>query len=110
MTLERYCFTFEIAAGTETEYDRLHREIWPEMAAAIRDAGYRNYSLFRRGTEVICYCECIPDAASCAARMAERHAEVRARWNVLMEPFIVRMADDDGRLREYPLAWHLEDE
>ena len=100
----------EIAAGTETEYDRLHREIWPEMAAAIRDAGYRNYSLFRRGTEVICYCECIPDAASCAARMTERHAEVRARWNVLMEPFIVRMADDDGRLREYPLAWHLEDE
>jgi len=23
---------------------------------------------------------------------------------------ITRMADDDGRLREYPLAWHLEDE
>lgn len=58
--MERLCFTFEIAAGTEAEYDRLHQEIWPELVNAILDIGYRNYSLFRRDTQVICVCECHP--------------------------------------------------
>jgi L-rhamnose mutarotase len=108
--MERLCFTFEIAPGTEAEYDRLHRDIWPELADAILDAGYRNYSLFRRGTAVICVCECHPDVATVRDRMAARHSDVTDRWNVLMEPFITRMTDDEGNLFEYPLCWHLPEE
>lgn len=108
--MERFCHTFEIAAGTEAEYDRLHHEIWPELAAAIVDAGYRNYTLFRRGTQVICVCECHPDLATVRERMAARNQPVVDRWNVLMEPFIVRMTDDAGNLFDYPLCWKLPEE
>ena len=56
--MERLCHVFRIAPGTEEEYVRRHVEIWPEMVAAMKEAGYRNYTLFRRGLEVIGYCEC----------------------------------------------------
>lgn len=31
------------------EYKRRHDEIWPEMAALLREAGYRDYAIFRHG-------------------------------------------------------------
>lgn len=108
--MERLCFTFEIVAGTEAEYDRMHRDIWPELADAILDAGYRDYSLFRRGTQVICVCSCIPDVETVRRTMTERHQPIVDRWNVAMEPFISRMTDDHGDLFEYPLCWHLDEE
>ena len=108
--MERLCFTFELFPGNEDEYARLHREIWPELAAAIVDAGYRDYTLFRRGTEVICVCECHPDIATVQRNMAERHRALTDRWNVVMEPFIARMTDPDGQLVDYPVCWHLPEE
>lgn len=108
--MERLCFTFDLYEGTESEYDRMHAEIWPELAAAIVDVGYRNYSLFRRGQRVICVCECHPDVATVTRLMAERHRALTDRWNVVMEPFIERMTDDDGKIVDYPLCWHLPEE
>lgn len=39
----------------EAEYERRHAEVWPEELTAITDAGFSNYSLFRRGREVVAY-------------------------------------------------------
>ncbi|MBI5089898.1 MAG: L-rhamnose mutarotase [Actinobacteria bacterium] len=108
--MERLCFSFEINPGTGDEYDRMHREIWPELADAIREAGYRNYSLFRNDTSVICACECHPDAATAQRLMAERHQALTERWNEAMAPFIVRDADGNDRRTMYPPCWHLDDE
>ena len=30
------------------EYKQRHRNVWPEMLSALREAGWRNYSLFLR--------------------------------------------------------------
>ena len=65
--MERFCFTFDIRPGTEDEYKKRHDEIWPELVTAIQDAGITNYSLFRRGTTIIAYCECEPDPATAFA-------------------------------------------
>jgi L-rhamnose mutarotase len=32
--------------GYEAEYERRHREIWPELQELLRGAGVRNYSIF----------------------------------------------------------------
>lgn len=53
--MERLCYTFELAPGMEAEYERRHAEVWPEELTAITDAGFSNYSLFRRGREVVAY-------------------------------------------------------
>ena len=40
------------------EYKRHHAGIWPEISAAIREAGIRNYSIFclRTGAATACIC------------------------------------------------------
>ena len=51
------CFTFDIYEGKEAEYKKRHDEIWPELVADIKAAGFKNYTLFRRGLTVVGYFE-----------------------------------------------------
>jgi L-rhamnose mutarotase len=104
--MERFCFTFEIREGTEDEYKKRHDEIWPELVAAIQDAGIANYSLFRRGTTIIGYCECTPDAATAFARVGA--SEPSPRWNEYFKDIIVSLTGPDGQLVDYPEVWHLD--
>lgn len=46
--MARMCFMFEIFEGQEDEYKKRHDEIWPELVTAIKEAGFKNYSLFRQ--------------------------------------------------------------
>jgi L-rhamnose mutarotase len=104
--MQRYCFTFEIREGAEAEYKRRHDEIWPELVAAIKDAGISNYSLFRRGTQVIAYCECHPDAATAFANVGA--TDVNRRWAEWFEDVIVALTDEDGNLFAAEEVWHLD--
>jgi L-rhamnose mutarotase len=47
----------KLKAGLEAEYVRTHREIWPEMKAAIAASGIRNYSCYIRGRDLFSYFE-----------------------------------------------------
>lgn len=104
--MQRFCFTFEIRPGTEAEYKRRHDEIWPELVDVIRGSGVRNYSLFRRGTQVIAYCECEPDVATAFGKIGA--AEVNARWSAWFEDVIVSLTDEDGNLFVAEEVWHLD--
>jgi L-rhamnose mutarotase len=44
--MEEIAFTMQLRPGTAAEYQRRHDEIWPELAAALRAAGIRDYSIF----------------------------------------------------------------
>jgi L-rhamnose mutarotase len=104
--MQRYCFTFNLRPGAEAEYKRRHDEIWPELVEAIRDAGIHNYTLFRRGLQVIAYCECEPDAATAFARVGA--TDVNRRWAESFEDVIERLVDDQGRLMDAVEVWHLD--
>jgi L-rhamnose mutarotase len=104
--VQRICFLMEIVPGGEAEYQRRHDEIWPELVTALRDAGVRNYTLFRRGTSVVAYAECYPDAA--AAFGAVGATEVNARWAAWFDDVLVRLTDDEGNLLEATEVWHLD--
>ncbi len=77
--MQRFCFTFTLRPGSEAEYQRRHDEIWPEMVEALQQAGIHNYTLFRRGLDVIAYAECEPDAETAFAKIAA--TDVDARWS-----------------------------
>src|SRR5829696_7774725 len=62
--VERFLMYLRIFPGTEAEYDRRHAEIWPELVTEIQESGIRNFTGFRRGTDVWYYAECHPDAAT----------------------------------------------
>ncbi len=104
--MERLCFTFEIRPGTEAEYKKRHDEIWPELVEAITGAGLKNYTLFRRGTEIIAYVECEPSVEVAFAKLAP--TEVNARWSKWFEDVIVSLTDEDGNLYRVEEVWHLD--
>jgi L-rhamnose mutarotase len=104
--MERVCFTFELRPGTEDEYKRRHDEIWPDLVAAIQDAGLRNYSLFRRGSQVIAYAECHPDVATAFGKIGA--TDVNRRWSEWFEDVIVALTDEDGNLFRADEVWHLD--
>lgn len=104
--MQRICFLMEIVPGQEAEYERRHAEIWPELVAALQDAGVRNYTLFRRGTSVIGYAECHPDAATAFGAVGA--TEVNRRWAQWFTDVLATHTDAAGNLIEAAEVWHLD--
>ena len=65
------------------EYETYHREVWPEVLAAISAAGIRNYSIFRYGTLLFSYWEYDGDDYEGDLAAVDRVPEC-VRWNNLM--------------------------
>lgn len=83
--MRRVCFLLKVHPGRLEEYERRHEEVWPEMRAALREAGWHNYSLFSSGDgTIIGYLE--TDDFD-AAREAMARVEVNTRWQAAMAPF-----------------------
>jgi L-rhamnose mutarotase len=105
---KRICFQLHVRPELLDEYTRRHADVWPEMRAALTDAGWRNYSLFLTsdGT-LIGYFEC-DDLATVQAAMAA--TEINARWQREMSGFFVDLGDarpDEGIL-PIPEVFHLD--
>lgn len=95
----------EILPGQEEEYERRHTQVWPELEAELRSAGVGNYTLFRRGTQVIAYAECEPDAETAFAKVGE--TEANRRWAQWFTDVLAVHTAGDGRLVEAAEVWHL---
>lgn len=46
METKRIAFKMKLTPGFEEEYEKRHREIWPELAALLKENGIRDYSIF----------------------------------------------------------------
>lgn len=83
--MERVCFLLRVKPERLDEYRARHRAVWEPMLAALRDSGWRNYSLFLRPDGLLVgYVECDDFAA---AQRAMEQTEVNARWQADMAPF-----------------------
>ena len=102
--MERILVYIRIFPGTEDEYDRRHREIWPEMVAALQELGIRNYTGFRRGTDVWYYGECEPDQAVAFARQAA--TDVNRRWAHWFRDIIAEITTTEGDPIRYTEVFH----
>jgi L-rhamnose mutarotase len=51
--MPRYAFKLRIKAEAVEEYDREHRRVWPELLAKLKAVGISDYSIFRRGQELV---------------------------------------------------------
>jgi L-rhamnose mutarotase len=86
--MKRHAFIMRIKPELRAEYEKAHDEIWPDMAAAIRESGIRNYSIyFRPDGTLFAYLEA-EDPEACFARLAR--TEVNARWQKTMDRFFVK--------------------
>lgn len=44
--MKRYAFKMYLKSGYESEYERRHNAIWPELKKLLKDAGVYDYSIF----------------------------------------------------------------
>ncbi len=106
--MERLHFSMKIREGMEQEYEDRHREVWPALQADLYAAGWRNYSLFRRGLTVHAYAECHPDIATASSAMDG--SEANAKWQAWFTEVLEQVVDDQGRLFMAEQVWHLDEE
>jgi L-rhamnose mutarotase len=103
---ERGCFSLVIDTHRAGDYDDLHAHPWPEMIQAIHEAGYRDYSGFRRGAHVVYVGRYHPDMPTVLRRIAE--TEVAARWSRALDGVIVAITDTEGRHFTAQEVFHLD--
>jgi len=106
--MERVLFTFRIRPECAADYRRRHAAVWPEMLAALRAAGWCNYSVFlAEDGLVVGYLETEDFEAAQAAIAA---SEVNRHWQREMAPLL---AGDDRdapgpMLQRMPLVFHTD--
>lgn len=98
--MERVCFLLQVRPERLAEYRQRHRAVWPDMLDALRETGWRNYSLFLRDDGLLVGYFETPDYTASLTGMASR--DVNDRWQREMAPFFVTLDDrrpDEGFLR-----------
>ena len=89
--MPRTGFILKVKKEKLEEYKARHKEVWPEMLDALRQTGWRNYSLFLRPDgSLFGYVE-VDDFD--AAREAMSSYDVNSRWQQQMSAFF---EDIDG--------------
>lgn len=104
----RICFLLKVRPERVGEYRERHAGVWPELQDALRETGWKNYSLFLRpdGT-LVGYLEA-EDFARCCVRMKEY--SVNARWQAEMIPFFESLegGGPDDRMEPIQEIFHLD--
>ncbi|GAA1331264.1 L-rhamnose mutarotase [Pseudonocardia xinjiangensis] len=108
--MPRYCFQLQVRPDRLDEYRERHRAVWPDMLVALRDTGWRNYSLHLRSDGLLIGYVEADDLA--AAQQAMAATEVNARWQAEMQQFFTGLdgrGPDEGFLLLDEI-FHLEDQ
>ena len=105
--MERKAFKMFLLPGFKAEYKKRHDEIWPELVDALKECGFTNYTIFRRGLTAVGYLEAVPSKAVAFEKLS--HYEVNAKWAKWFEDVIVNLTDGKGNLLELKEIWRLEE-
>jgi L-rhamnose mutarotase len=104
--MERVCFLLRVRADRLDEYRARHREVWPDMLAALRESGWGNYSLFLREDGLLVgYLETEDFAA---AQRAMEATGVNTRWQASMAEFF-ELPSGERHTRPHPPFQRLEE-
>jgi L-rhamnose mutarotase len=108
--MARYCFLLQVRPELLAEYRERHAAVWPDMLAALRDSGWRNYSIFARPDGLLVGYVEADDLA--AAQEAMAGTEVNGRWQAEMGRYFTGL-DGRGPDEAFLLleeVFHLEDQ
>src|SRR5262245_17854095 len=86
-------FVLQVRPDKIDEYVEVHRHVWPAMLEALRNAGIRNYTIFRSQDQMFGYFEA-DDLDKAGAYLAAE--EVTARWQDAMAELLAERVPDAG--------------
>ncbi|MFD5135002.1 L-rhamnose mutarotase [Streptomyces sp. NPDC058378] len=103
--MQRVCFLLKVREDRKDEYRERHAAVWPDMLAALSEAGWHNYSLFLREDGLLVgYLE---TEDFDAAREAMAATEVNARWQREMGQFFEQPEAADEAMVPLTEVFHL---
>ena len=104
--MERVCFLARVLPERMAEYSERHKEVWPEMLAALRAAGWGNYSIFLAEDGLLVgYLETDDYQAALDAMAA---TEVNGRWQAEMAAYFVANGPPDRSFLRLAEIFHLD--
>jgi L-rhamnose mutarotase len=83
----RYIFLMECKPGSEEEYKKRHKSVYPELLKALKDVGVQNYSIFMDGNQLYAYME--TDDFDTAMGKLENHP-ANVKWQSFMSDILVQ--------------------
>jgi L-rhamnose mutarotase len=104
----RVCFLLKVRHDLVAEYKLRHAKVWPEMLDALRETGWRNYSIFLRPDGLLVgYLETDNFQKACADM---KNHPINARWQAQMTPFFESNGDRAADDNMFPLeeVFHLD--
>jgi L-rhamnose mutarotase len=104
----RICFLLHVRPDKLQEYKQRHAQVWPEMKEALRQTGWRNYSLFLKPDGLLVgYLE--TDNFE-KAREGMKKFPVNARWQAEMTSFFAAVNPGAADDNMFPLeeVFHLD--
>ena len=105
--MSRGGFQCKVRPERRAEYKEHHKQVWPDMLQALREAGWHNYSLFLRADGLVFgYFETEESLSVAQAKMAA--TEVNTRWQEFMTPFTDANARPDESFLELEEYFHLD--
>lgn len=92
--MKRVCFILNVDPSQLEEYKSRHREVWPEMRAALSDTGWKDYTLFLRADGLLVGYLVTDDFNKAIAEM--KALPVNERWQQYMAPLFNGNEADDN--------------
>ena len=86
--MARYGKLYRIRPESIDEYEKAHQEMWPEMQKLIKDAGFKNYSIFARGDGTLFGYWEHDDLEAGFSKIKD--SPVRLKWEEYMNNFFVK--------------------
>ncbi len=91
--------------GAVERYESYHKEVWPDVLAAIRRSGITEYVIFRDGLDLFHCIEC-EDYDRAIGELADD--PVNIKWQAEMAPMMAVAHDYTGKGRDrLPLIFEL---
>ena len=107
--MKRVGFMLKVKQAMIAEYKDHHKNVWPEMLAALRETGWHHYSIFMREDGLLFGYFETPESLQ-AAQAAMAQTEVNGRWQDKMSPYfdIAEGAHPDELFIELEEVFHLD--
>lgn len=103
--MKRVAFKMKLKPGCEAEYQRRHDGLWPELSAALTEAGISDYSIFL-DPETLTLFAVQKQAAGSTAGQLPAHPVVQRWWKYMAE-LMETNPDSSPVTRPLPELFHL---
>jgi L-rhamnose mutarotase len=103
---EQIAFKMRLFPGFETEYRKRHDEIWPELAALLKQAGISDYSIFLDRQTSSLFAVLRRSADHAMDRLPQN--ELMQRWWAMMSDIMAANPDGSPISMPLELMFHLD--